>query len=284
MLALNANYLRYAKIMLLSLSMHYNGKLNVYLAHTELSEEQLADFSSFVSEKCRGRLTALKVDRTLFLNMPVLKHFTLEAYYRLNIARILPESLDRVLWLDADIIVRHSIEDFYNTDFQDKMLVVCRERHSRGERNNRLGLPAEHVYFNSGVILYNLERMRRFNNDGIFEYAEKYRERLVFVDQDLLNMYYKDHLLYKNEEIYNMEVLWQDTFTRRKLNFILDNTVIIHYTGHNKPWNWKFYSKTLQDLYWEYARILGEKRGLRDIVYGYAYRMFRVLKKLIVRT
>ena len=92
------------------------------------------------------------------------KHITISAYYRLFLTEILPNDIEKVLYLDSDIIVRHSLHEMYNTDIKDYAAGVVTDM---GDGNlafyNYLRYSPKYGYFNSGVILINLSYWKEHN-------------------------------------------------------------------------------------------------------------------------
>jgi lipopolysaccharide biosynthesis glycosyltransferase len=111
------------------------------------------------------RLIPIYVDPQLFADAPVFRHYTSEMYYRLAAHQFLPQELDRVLYLDPDIVAINPIDDFYNMDFEGNMFIAAEHTHSTKVANlfNKLRLktPNAKGYFNTGVMLMNLQLMRK---------------------------------------------------------------------------------------------------------------------------
>ena len=87
----------------------------------------------------------------------------MESFYRLVLPEILPEEIERILYLDVDIVVNHSLKELYHTEFDGNALCACPEPFSGiGVFQYRDEMFQEHVregftYFNSGVLLMNLK-------------------------------------------------------------------------------------------------------------------------------
>ena len=99
-----------------------------------------------------------KVDSENFHNLPRLdktnpKNYITEAtYYRLYLTKILPHDIDKVLYLDSDIIVRHSLKSLWDTDITDYCVAVIPDvAEGLIDKYNRLRYPQTKGYYNSGV-------------------------------------------------------------------------------------------------------------------------------------
>ena len=148
------------------------------------------------------------------------------AYLRLFIPNLLSQNIDKVLYLDCDIVVIGSLFELWNKDICQYCLAAL-DDYGNAQKSGaeRLGLESGFKYFNSGVMLINLQKLREMNfMKKVQDYLVTDGYRILMHDQDILN-----GLLYKQrlplEERWNM---MRNT----------DNTTdysIIHFAGL-KPW------------------------------------------------
>lgn len=140
-------------------------------------------------------VTWLPIDGSDVADAPVGTYFTTATYYRLLIARLLPETVSRVLYLDGDTIVRGSIRELLALDLNDCVLAATPEyvhRESwRLPHAVRLGFPAGTPYFNAGVMLINLDLWRSLGVESraleFIQHNSSNPSMLEYVDQDVLN-------------------------------------------------------------------------------------------------
>ena len=171
------------------------------------------------------------------------KYITKASYYRLFLTEILPKSLDKVLYLDSDIIVRHSLKDLWNTDLGNNFLgVVPDVGEGVIDKYNRLRYPPSKGYFNSGVLLIN---MRKWRDEQIIvkflEFMQNHSDWIKLHDQDVMNKVFCDDKLilpitYNFQEGY----LWNDLFYdywkyEKQVLIARKDPVILHFTD-SKPW------------------------------------------------
>ena len=165
-------------------------------------------------------------------------------YYRCMFSAILPDDVEKVLYLDCDIVVLGDISEFWNTDLSG-CGAACIEDIGKDEdeRYERLHYDRSYSYFNAGVLLINLDYWREHKVDKqCVEYFQTYPERILFNDQDLLNV-----VLHKDKVFVPLKWNMQDGFYRYGIdkkvadwnNFReeLLHPVILHYTN-KKPWNY----------------------------------------------
>lgn len=174
------------------------------------------------------------------------KHITIAAYYRLFLVEILPANIDKVLYLDSDVIVRHSLQEMYNTDIHDYAvgaITDCFEGNI--EYYNRLRYSPSLGYFNSGVLLVNLEywRQNKILQEGI-DFATMYPERIVYHDQDILNYLFKNKkktlsLKFNLQNVHLYKKIMISWEYETELYEAINDPYIIHYTSSCKPWKKK---------------------------------------------
>lgn len=280
LISTNSNYLMPTVVMLESLFENNKGKIKVYMLYSNLSKSEISTINELISSKFNGELILLKVDKSIFKDAPIISRFSEEIYYRLLAQDILPRAIERVLYLDVDIIINKSLEEFYNQSFDDKYLVVCEgigmsKRDIKTYKN--LDIPLEEKYFNSGVILYNLKKMREdFSTNMFFDYIKEKKEVLTMPDQDVLNGLLYDKVKYNDYKIYNYGIIHVKSRDDKK--FLKENTAIIHYIGAMKPWNYR-YILYADDLFWKYANNTEYKKIYK--YYKFSNSIYRLWYKFI---
>ena len=150
-----------------------------------------------------------------------------ETFFRYYITEIVPE-YDRVLWLDADILVRKNIEELYKTDFAGKSFAGVFDNSSRPEE--RLGI---RDYVNAGILLINaakLKETRKIDEFWKLVASPDYAGELP--DQDALNIVFEGDIKIV-DPIWNMFPLLLEEYAER----FIDRTAIVHYVSKYKPWN-----------------------------------------------
>ena len=166
------------------------------------------------------------------------------AYYRLMLSEILPKTIHKVLYLDGDIIVRHSLLPLWNIDLKDHPVgVVTDGIEGDLEHYRRLNYPPQLGYFNSGVILVNLEYWREHDVVSTFlNYLQEHADKIIYHDQDVLNAIFSDNKVVLPIK-YNLTCgfLWKtpqydDSKYKEELVEALRDPVIVHFAGC-KPWD-----------------------------------------------
>ncbi len=185
-------------------------------------------------------------------------HTTLATYYRLYISEVLPKNIQKALYLDSDLIVEQDLKELWNTDISKYVLGAIEDIEGIDSRN-RLDLPNK--YFNAGVLLLNLNKLRKTNLlSTSVKYLENNKKLIIYQDQDILNglfnTRYKDlplkwnvnsHMYFLTEK--------KHTYTDNDAKKARTNPGIIHFTGGLiKPWNKNKLIHPLADEYWKYSK------------------------------
>ena len=178
-------------------------------------------------------------------NFCISAHADFVNYYRIFLPEILDESIEKVLYLDVDMIINTDISELYNTDIVGYALAAADEENENAV--HLLNIPFEYNYFNSGVLLMNLQKFREENiiqklSDFILENEEK----LFSWDQDAFNaVLYKQRLALDHK--------WNVTLGIA-LNLKETQPNIVHYTGMHKAWHPHYCQHPYKQLYFDYLK------------------------------
>jgi lipopolysaccharide biosynthesis glycosyltransferase len=178
--------------------------------------------------------------------LPVVEMFGRAMWYRVFLPELLP-NVSQLLYLDVDTIVVDRLEPLWQLDLSGYYLAavtnVLMEHHLH--HPGELGLE-DSRYFNSGVLMLNLELMRRdgFSGNVLALVAGQERE-LSWPDQDALNLAASSKRLplhprwnCMNSFLTSPRVARQ-MFGARALTEALNAPGIRHFEGPgaNKPWH-----------------------------------------------
>lgn len=235
---LNASYLIPLCTLIHSLNKNSKSDNHYFVAHSNLSNDDMNKIKNTVNEK-KNSVTFIKIENNQFDNLPLLKHITKEAYYRLLCTDYLPSDIDRILYLDPDIVAINNVDNFYNIPLDGYYLSGGTHVNSFMHWFNakRLKMSSVYPYINSGVMLINIKLMReKYSGSQITDFIKSTPLKLEFGDQDVINA-----LFYNRIKLYDSKIINLDykTFKRKKLNldYVRKNTIFIHYDGKDKPWH-----------------------------------------------
>lgn len=259
LVSIDKNYIMPLKTMLVSLvSNNPDNAFSVWLLHSQLPDEELGDLSDFCNIK-GIQFFPVQISPELFEKAPTNRRYPQEMYYRLLASMILPESLDRILYLDPDILIINPLKDLWDLEMGDKTFAAASHTGITDFANsiNKVRLATNHNYYNTGVILMNLEKARKLINlEEIFKCVEKYKDDLLLPDQDVFNHLYGRHTLEIDDAIWNYDARNYNYYFIRStgemdMNWVMTNTAILHYCGASKPWkkNYRYRSGILYKHY-----------------------------------
>jgi len=256
MISVNDSFVMPTTVMLKSLCMHNPVNPKIYVLYTGLSKESKETLRVNVGDQCE----LIYVDCTPWLHylsdfQLSMEYLSFETYYRLLIREVIPSDVDRILWLDGDMIINGNLEDFYNTDFEGNGICVCEIRGKSpvdAMTREKLGLDKDEKVFNAGVILYNMQYFEDHPDyfDQVKRIAIEYQGRLEHNDQDVLHLLYRNQIKWADEEIYNKYAL--KVYTASEEKRVKATAKIIHFCGSMKPWK-NNYRNRLASLFWEYC-------------------------------
>lgn len=220
-------------------------------------------FTSDVSKESREKIISMNDEQAGFFvriveteELDVLKkcainglHVSTAALVKFFIADLL-DGLDKVLYLDGDILVQKDLTRLYNTELGNKYAAVVKDYKPmvyNPPQTQKLGI-AHKSYFNSGVMLLNL---KKFRADRLNEKLVNYRLHGLnfFMDQDALNVVFSDNVLHLDllDNAMSSTIFYFDFEELSKyygiegLNSkkeIYENATIVHLCTKYKPWKY----------------------------------------------
>ncbi len=228
-----------------------------YIIQSDFDEDAKADVQKEAGEHFHCHF--VDMDPTIFADFPESKRYPQQIYYRLAAPLLLPKELERILYLDVDLVVINSLKELYDSDFEGNYYIACSHTKEILTRINQLRLSAsdEAPYVNTGVLLMNLQALRdQINLSSIKKYVEEKFYTLLLPDQDILTALYGDHIKLVDTMKYNLSdrllILHNAKPGNPKLDeaWVRKNAVILHFCGKNKPWK-DTYIGVLGSFYWE---------------------------------
>lgn len=225
--------------------------------------EAARDYLRRVVSAHRMQIDFVSINVSRLQHLRLAEWFSPANYYRMLLPELLP-SLDRVLYLDADIVVDDDIVPLWKVELGEHALgAIPNVLHPKNPQDHvfNLGLRAPHDYLNSGVLLMNLKRMRESGIDRtLLEYAGMHPQLMLYADQDAFNGVLKGRWLRLhprwNVQTTMLEVAPADQpLEPSELAEALQRPAVIHYMGWWKPWRlWS--THPLRARYRKYFRQL----------------------------
>lgn len=268
----------YPRLKIFTKSLHaHNRDFTISVLFSNLSAKNRDDFLWFTKKRnIPVRFVAVNEQRSA--EYKLIHQITVETYYRFQILDVYPTQ-ERAVWMDIDTVVLDDLSAFYYDDFDDNYVIACP---GNNEKNHleRLGLAPSGCYFNAGIILFNLKKIREdFLRDFLYEAYEKHEDRIRFADQDVLNIVFADKIKRENSRRYNYIITSGQKTTRRQYQQIKDSVAVVHYIRHIKPWQY-YYQGRIRFLYLKAMFPVYPIKTLWLLLAGEVYKLKRNKKTL----
>ncbi len=212
----------------------------------------------------------LKINPKAFEKCPIFAHFSKATYYRFKLPSLI--NSDKVLYMDCDILVQKSLSELYNTSLDDNYAIAVEDITVKNKFRLKKNLNVK-KYFNAGIMLLNLEKMRKDNIENkCFDFVEKYPEKITWVDQCVLNAVFKEQVKFTNEK-YNLIYI-------RGLKDYKKDAVIVHFAGGDKPWTLGIFHPCKMEYYYYLSKTLYKKRLFLLVLKDINCTLLNFVKKL----
>jgi lipopolysaccharide biosynthesis glycosyltransferase len=255
-------YVAHSAAMLHSVLAHRGGHgVRVHYLHGPGFPARSEELLTEMVERGGGSISFLPVADRRIAGLPA-QQFTSAMWYRIFLPELLPE-LERILYLDIDTIVVDSLDPLWQTNLAGYYLAAVTnvfEPHYL-HRPAELGLSGPEAYFNSGVLLMNLEEMRRLGcTPALRDYALEHGDRLLWPDQDTLNVVLGAQRLplHPRWNLMNSVLTMQwspDVLGAAAVEEARRRPAVRHFEGPtvNKPWHY-LCDYPMRELYFEHRR------------------------------
>lgn len=241
------SYGRHLGTTLLSVLKNSKEKWNIFIIYENLSEETKVKLNT-IAKSHSSNINYLEISKSDLDRFKVGQgtHLSSIVFARLFIPEFLKKE-GRAVYLDCDIIVLKPLEELYNMDLNEKSIgVILDGQKDQKSSLQRLNLSLDRTYFNAGVMVMDLKRLRE---NGKFlktiDYCLNPDRELQLNEQDALN------IIFENDYMIN-DIIWNYTHGNSEENSYDKSEIgIVHFTGDMKPWDCRSYSP-YKHLYWKY--------------------------------
>ncbi|HEM2548770.1 TPA: SP_1767 family glycosyltransferase [Streptococcus suis] len=234
--SVNNRYAQYLGATILSILAHHPEEVvRVHVLYKEISQTILQDLQHLADQTPQLQLYFHLLDHQQFSAIPIrTEQFPIESFSRFLLPELLGH-LDRILYLDVDILVHGNLMEVFQTDLEEFAIGAVVEADIFKYYQwylDSLGFAASDAYFSSGVLLMDLNKMRQdgATNQLIAMALEKAHD-YKFPDQDILNLYYKGNFK-QLSPAYN----YTDVRKQNK-ELTADEIIIEHFNGDIKAWH-----------------------------------------------
>lgn len=243
-LSCDENYAQYAGVVIASILANSKADedIFIYILDGNISELSKSKILSLKSIKdCSIEFVEVnEKDFEDYKNIPNHDYISISTYFRLKLATLLPE-IDKIIYLDCDVIVCESLKELYNLNLGNNIFGGVLDIDLRLRNNPK--------YVNAGVLLMDLTKVRQYGIENQFlEYTQKNWQNIQLGDQGVINDVLRDKILNIPEK-FNVQsecYIRRSTFTKAP--------VIVHFIGGKKPWHYGSWS-VHKDLYFRYLQM-----------------------------
>ena len=256
LLTINKAYVKAAATTIYSISKKTKRIINFYVSYWD-SEILSSEDKKILKKACKKNnliflpikfLNAFKkIDCNIFNKTILLRIVALQS---------LPNSIERAIYIDSDIILKRNIESLFNKDLSTHTICGAEELYSNTHaRIKKLNI-TDNIYLNSGFLLVNIPRYKKEYYNFINFIIKNSYHSFEYPDQDLFNMYFDLKKCTFENIMYAPYVPWSDE----------KDSYIYHYIGYIKPWNIKYQGLKYGNKYWKMAiKFFGINHYLRWI-------------------
>lgn len=234
-------------------------ELNIYLIDNDISEENKRNFTEIVSSFNRSITFIPRPDINKRAGLQIdVGRWNISTFYRLFLCTILPDDVDRCIFLDSDTIVRHSLKELWEMDLEGKVVGAiddCRKDYYKID----LGLSPDNTYTNNGVMLIDLKSWREMDiEEDFLQYIIAHNGNITYVDQGVLNgVLGKKNLVKVIHTKFNVMTIFFDFnykdliklrkpethLSEQEYNEAVSDPYVVHFTScfmsGSRPWNEK---------------------------------------------
>ena len=258
---IDKNFPTYTLLVINSILLNNSSKSDYmfYIVENDLTEKDKTKMRKYV-EKRGQKIQFINVDTAVIdnnENFYLNKHTSSSHVTRIGTARILlgellPENIHKVIYLDSDVLVLADLKELWDYDISGYAAGMAENVTTSGEKFD---------YYNSGVILMNLDYWRK---NKLAEKMIKYlndNKTLEFPDQDTINAVIGGQIL-------EVPIGWNETASYFRNPDDISWVKIVHYISNTKPWLFRYHnlkSKRIfykywfkSGLYFEYFKDLGK--------------------------
>ena len=169
--------------------------------------------------------------------------WSVAVFIRLFIPDLLP-NINKILFLDGDIIVRHDLKELYEIDLKENAVAAVYDA-AAPHPCFLMKYDDSFGYFNAGMLLINCDYHRKHKMSNIYlDFLRINKDNLRFLDQDILNnvLFQKKLIVHPKFNFHYANYFYKDKnynyYDRRSVVLeAYDNPTIVHFTNDIKPWH-----------------------------------------------
>lgn len=240
------NYSIHMAISMMSVERHTSSEIKFIIFESEISDKS----KNFIADNVKSSVEYVSIDVEAFSHYPItIDYISLTTYFRLKILSFLPD-LNKIIYIDVDALVGGDISELWSESLHGNAVGAILDPTIEifgGDYKKSIGLSEEHYYFNAGILLMDLEKMRNIDFEKrVEDYFNVFSKNIKYQDQDVLNGAFVGDVCYLNPRYNYMpshRKLSKSKYSSLRKNY--DESlvkshfplIISHFCGGRKPWN-----------------------------------------------
>lgn len=179
----------------------------------------------------------------------------ISTFSRLFLLHVLPDSINKIIYIDCDMIIRHSLKELWEMDMEGSWVMSADDCRGKNYRSN-IGISEKSIYTNNGLMVIDLEAWKKNDVEPLFiDFIKKYNGDITYMDQGVLNGVFQPLKKVKLLPIsYNAQTACYDlgydgleacrkpvwAYTKEEFNEGIGDPVVVHFTtcfySGTRPW------------------------------------------------
>lgn len=236
------NYATQSAVMLLSFfESNKNLHNEIYYISTGISNQNIEKIETLCNEY-NSQLHYILFDENLLSQFDGIGYWSKYTFMKLFIPQVLPSIVDKVLYLDVDMLIIDNLKSVYNMDLGDNAIAAVEDVPNSQSCCKRCGLSQKSLYINSGFMLLNLSAWRKeWERNSFYKYVDDYKSKMKINDQDVINSIFTGRIKPLDWR-YNVtsfffglsSSIWK--LYPKEYKRVRRHPAVIHFTNSNKPW------------------------------------------------
>lgn len=248
-------------------------EINIYIFSNAISKSNMEKLKKMTNSFGRNVFFIDISDLEKRIGFPINScGYNITTFARLFVDELLPPEIDKILYLDSDIIVRGSLTDLWKTDVGEVYVAAAVEVYMPESKKRAIGLDEDDSYYNAGMLLINRKKWASDNlKERFLTYYKQMGGKLLYNDQDIINHCCRGYVkavspVYNFEpNVYYFPYNYIKSINKHyfidgkeKYQEMLKEPIMIHFLGDERPWV-KGNRNPYREVFYEYMNRSGWK-------------------------
>lgn len=231
-------------------------EINVYVIDKGISDEHKKDLQDLVNRYQRNLILLNDLDIEGITHTKInVGRWHISTFSRLFLLHVLPETIHKIIYIDCDMIIRHSLYPLWNMDMEGSWCMSADDCRGKMYRVN-IGIPENSIYTNNGLMVIDLDAWKENNVEEKFiDFINEYNGDITYMDQGVLNGVFQPLKKVKLLPIsYNAQTACYDlgyeglqscrhpvwAYTKKEFEEGIKDPIVVHFTtcfmSGTRPW------------------------------------------------